>query len=388
MASTLQPGTGAQDSITLCLGGDVMTGRGIDQIQRHRCDPRLYEPWVHDARDYRRLAEQANGPIPAPVDPAYCWGEALAEIEARQPDLRLINLETAITARGAPWPGKGIHYRMHPDNLGMLTAARPDCCVLANNHVLDWGREGLDDTLAVLAQAGIAHAGAGPDAAAAEAPAVLPLPGGGRLLVFARATADSGVMEDWPATAQRSGVALLDGLGEASAQAFAAEVARWRRPGDLVLLSVHWGGNWGADVPAPQRRFARRLVDLGAVDLVHGHSSHHARAPEVWRGRLIVYGCGDLINDYEGIGREGPYDPAAVCLWFPRLARDGALQGLEVVPLRLRRLQLVRADAEARHSLRALLLHDSARTGIALADQADSSWRVGWRDGAEVAPRG
>ncbi|MEY5098115.1 MAG: hypothetical protein RJA36_834 [Pseudomonadota bacterium] len=379
----------AGDGITLWLAGDVMTGRGIDQIQRHRCDPRLYEPWVRDARDYVRLAEQVNGPVPAPVELAYVWGEALAEIEARQPDLRLINLETAVTARGEPWPAKGIHYRMHPDNVGLLAAASPDCCTLANNHVLDWGREGLDDTLQTLARAGIACAGAGADEAAADAPAALPLPGGGRLLVFARATADSGVPDGWRATARRSGVALLEGLGDASAQTFAAEVARWRRPGDRVLLSVHWGGNWGADIPAQQRRFARRLIDLGAVDLVHGHSSHCPRPHEVWQGKLILYGCGDLINDYEGIGREGPYDPAAVCLWFARIAREsGFLQGLEIVPLRLRRLQLARADADARHSLRNLLLHDSDQFGIALAEQPDGSWRVDWRDGAGVMPQG
>jgi poly-gamma-glutamate capsule biosynthesis protein CapA/YwtB (metallophosphatase superfamily) len=377
-----------RDGITLWLAGDVMSGRGIDQIQLRHCDPRLHEPWVRDARDYVRLAERVSGPVPAPVDPGYCWGAALAELDARRPDLRIINLETAITARGAPWPGKGIHYRMHPDNVGLLAAAGPDCCALANNHLLDWGREGLADTLAALGQAGIASVGAGPDAMTACAPAILPLPGGGRLLVFARATGDSGVMDGWSAAPDRSGIALLDALDEAAAQDFAAEVARWRRSGDLVLLSVHWGGNWGADIPQLQRRFARRLVELGAVDLVHGHSSHHARAPEVWRGKLIIYGCGDLINDYEGIGREGPCDPAAVCLWFARLARDGQLLGLEVVPLRLRRLQLVRADADARQGLRALLLHDSAQSGIELLDQPDGSWRVGWHDSAAVAMQG
>lgn len=336
----------ATDAITLWLAGDVMSGRGIDQIQRHHCDPRLHEPWVHDARDYVRLAERVNGRVPAPVDPTYVWGEALAEIEARRPDLRIVNLETAITARGEPWPGKGIHYRMHPDNLALLQAVRPDCCVLANNHVLDWGREGLADTLAALAWAGIACPGVGPDAESAAAPAVLLLPGGGRLLVFSRATTDSGVFDDWRAGPDRSGVALLDPLDGALAQAFAAEVARWRRPGDLVLLSVHWGGNWGAEVPAPQRRFARHLIDLGAVDLVHGHSSHCPRPYEVWQGKLILYGCGDLINDYEGIGREGPDDPSAVCLWFARLAREsGQLLGLERVPMWRRRMRLVRADA-------------------------------------------
>ena len=66
------------------------------------------------------------------------------------------------------------------------------------------------------------------------------------------------------------------------------------------MVSVHWGGNWGYDVPRDQRRFAHRLLD-GGVHLVHGHSSHHPRPVEVHDGKAVLYGCGDLVNDYEGI---------------------------------------------------------------------------------------
>lgn len=114
-----------------------MTGRGIDQILPHPVDPRLYEPWVTDAREYVGLAERANGPVPRPVDFAYVWGDALAELDAAAPDLRIVNLETAVTRNDEPWLGKGINYRMHPENVACLAAARLDCCTLANNHVLD-----------------------------------------------------------------------------------------------------------------------------------------------------------------------------------------------------------------------------------------------------------
>jgi poly-gamma-glutamate capsule biosynthesis protein CapA/YwtB (metallophosphatase superfamily) len=77
------------------------------------------------------------------------------------------------------WRGKEIHYRMHPQNIGCLTAARSDCCCLANNHILDWGYDGLAETLRTLDAAGIAHAGAGGDAAEAAAPAVLDVRGKG-----------------------------------------------------------------------------------------------------------------------------------------------------------------------------------------------------------------
>jgi poly-gamma-glutamate capsule biosynthesis protein CapA/YwtB (metallophosphatase superfamily) len=67
---------------------------------------------VHDARDYVALAERASGPIPAPVSWAYIWGDALAEMERAAPDACIVNLETAVTTADAPWPRKGIHYRM------------------------------------------------------------------------------------------------------------------------------------------------------------------------------------------------------------------------------------------------------------------------------------
>jgi poly-gamma-glutamate synthesis protein (capsule biosynthesis protein) len=124
-----------------------MTGRGIDQILPRPVNPVLYEPYLFDAREYVDLAEKANGPIPRPVSFDYIWGDALAELEAATVDARIINLETAITSAETPWPDKGIHYRIHPQNIGCLAAAGINACVLANNHVLDWGYEGLSETL-------------------------------------------------------------------------------------------------------------------------------------------------------------------------------------------------------------------------------------------------
>lgn len=367
------------DSLTLWLAGDVMTGRGIDQIQAHPGDPVLYESLVRDAREYVRLAEAVNGPVPAPVAPDYIWGEALAAIEQHQPELRLVNLETAITRAGRPWPGKGVHYRMHPANIACLTAAGIDGCALANNHVLDWERDGLRETLRSLQQAGIHSAGAGLDEEHATAPAVLPLADGRRLLMFSWATPDSGVPSQWRAQAQQPGIALLHGLDETAAQAVAHQVARTRRPGDRVLLSMHWGGNWGVEVPQLHQQFSRRLIELGAADLVHGHSSHHPRPLEVYRGRLILYGCGDLINDYEGITSMGRLDPSAVCLYFVRLSRaSGEVQQVVIVPMQLRRLQLVHADASARRNLQSLFESAGPRGSTRLRAQEDGSWQLRW----------
>ncbi len=71
-------GDAADARVRLLLLGDVMTGRGIDQIQRHPGHPRLYEGFVKSALEYVAIAEQANGPIPRSVDPTYVWGDVLA----------------------------------------------------------------------------------------------------------------------------------------------------------------------------------------------------------------------------------------------------------------------------------------------------------------------
>jgi poly-gamma-glutamate synthesis protein (capsule biosynthesis protein) len=369
----------ADDTLTLWLAGDVMTGRGIDQVQLHPGDPTLYEPHVRDARDYVRLAEKASAQVPAPVTPDYIWGDALSEIDRRRPDLRLANLETAITRGGRPWPDKVVHYRMHPDNIGCLLAARLDCVALANNHVLDWGQAGLHETLQTLQQAGVRHAGAGADAQGAAAPAALLLDSGTRLLLFSWAGPDSGVPERWAATPTRPGVALLPQWDDAGARQVAAQVAQHRRPGDRVVVSLHWGSNWGMEVPRQHRAFARQLIDLGAADLVHGHSSHHPRPIEVYRGHLILYGCGDLINDYEGIAGQEAFDPTAVCLYFAQISRaSGELQGLEIVPMRLRRLQLVHADAAARQALQSLWADAGKQSNTGVRAQADGGWRLQW----------
>ena len=334
--------------IRIFLGGDVMTGRGIDQVMPLPVDPVLHEPWVQDARTYVRLAEAANGPIPRPIGPEYVWGDALAELRRTDVDVRIINLETSITLSEAHWTGKVIHYRMHPGNVECLTAAAIDCCCLANNHVLDWGREGLAETLRTLDAAGLRYAGAGPDAPQAAVPAVLPAPGKGRVLVFSAGTPCSGIPREWCAREARSGVRLLPDLSESTARQLGSEIRRVKHPGDVAVLSVHWGGNWGYEVPAEQVEFAHRLIEEG-VDLVHGHSSHHVKPLEIYRERLILYGCGDFINDYEGIRGYEQYRSDLRLMFLLRLDPEtGQFLQARLVPLQARRFRLHRAtEADA-----------------------------------------
>lgn len=364
--------------VPLFLGGDVMTGRGIDQILGHPSDPALHEHYVHDARKYVALAERASGPIPRKADDDYVWGEALVQWKARRPALRIVNLETSITRRARPWP-KGINYRMSPANIGVLTAARFDCCGLANNHVLDWGPEGLAQTLAVLRGSRIAVAGAGERLAAAQAPAVLPLPGGRRLLVFAAATGDSGVPDDWAARETRAGVWRLPDLSARTVALVAAELARHRRAGDLVMFSLHWGGNWGYEVAPAERAFAHALIDEAGVHLLHGHSSHHPKAVEVHHGHLVLYGCGDLLNDYEGIGGHEAYRSDLGLMYFPQLETShGRLCELALVPTRIRGFRIQPAAPEDRRWLSDAMRREYGRMGCDVEEKPDGSWALVW----------
>src|SRR6266699_1000714 len=355
-----------------------MTGRGIDQVLPHPLNPRLYEPHISDARAYVELAENANGPVPRPVDFDYIWGEALPELRRAEVDLSIINLETAITTAETPWPGKEIHYRMHPRNMDCLSVAGINGCALANNHVLDWGHEGLLETLRTLDAAGVKHAGAGNGAEEAAAPAVLDVPGKCRVLLFSLGSTTSGVPRQWRATNVCPGVNLLDDLSEATASRIAKGMRQFQRPGDLLIASIHWGGNWGYDIPLEQITFAHHLIEEG-VPIVHGHSSHHLKSIEVFKGRLILYGCGDFLTDYEGIsGYESFRGDLALMYLVDLDSRSGELLSVRLVPMQMRRFRLEQTSAADARWLCNLLEQLGESFGTSAQPDGDNSLILEW----------
>ena len=355
-----------------------MTGRGIDQALPHPGAPGIHERHLRSAVDYVRLAEAANGPIQRPLGFSDLWGAAHEEWRRVQPDVRIVNLETSVTT-SEEWEPKGINYRMHPANVACLTAAGIDCCALANNHVLDYGPSGLLETLDTLRAAKVATAGAGRDAAQARAPAVLEVPGKGRVIVFSLGTTSSGIPLDWAATAERPGVDLLPDLSEATVRSVARRVREVKTVGDLVVASIHWGANWGYRVPPEQRSFAHGLVDAAGVDVVHGHSSHHAKGIEVRRGRPILYGCGDFISDYEGIRGHDEYRDDLVLMYFPSLdPGSGRLVRFRLTPLRMRRFQLVRPSQKEFGWLSDTLARECAKLGTSVERVDDGALELRW----------
>ena len=288
------------NSLRLFLGGDVMTGRGIDQLFALHNPDDFGKPDYVSGQQYLSWSSLLHGPEVLPVRHDYIWGTALSILDTAQPDFRLVNLETSITASAA-WEKKTYTFRMHPSNTACLNAAGLDCCVLANNHVLDFGMEGMHDTIGSLDSAGIGHTGAGSDIAEAERPFVKVLPGGKRILVFSWGFRDSGCgFAHWAADIKSPGINYLPDYSEASAKLMCRAIERYRRNGDLVVASLHWGRNRVQRIPPLHRAMARYLIDHADVDVIHGHSAHHVLEVEVYKGKPVLYGCGDLINDYEG----------------------------------------------------------------------------------------
>ena len=356
-----------------------MTGRGIDQILPHPNAPEIYEPYMDSALGYVELAERTHGPIARPADFAYVWGYALLELERRSPDVRIVNLETSVTSSDDYWRGKGINYRMHPNNIPCITAAQIDCCSLANNHVLDWSYKGLAETLEALHSAKVKSAGAGHNRQEAEAPAIMEVAGKGRVLVFACGAQSSGIPRAWAAADDAAGVNLLTDLSERTVRRFGDNVRRVKRRGDIAVASLHWGANWGYDIPREQVLFAHMLIDEAGVDVVHGHSSHHAKGIEVYKGKPIIYGCGDFLNDYEGIGGYNEFrDDLAVMYFVCMEAASGTLVALHMVPMQIKNFRLNRASKPDARWLGDMLSTQGSRFGTRVEMDEDNSMRLKW----------
>ena len=296
--------------VTLFLCGDVMTGRGVDQILPCPSDPLLHEPYVQSALEYVAMAEQTNGPISKPVSFSYIWGDAPEELDRVRPAARIINLETSITMSDHH-ERKGINYRMHPANTPCLTAAK---------------------------------------------------------IVFAAGTIDSGIEPDWAATDSAPGIALLHDLSDETAALIGDRVAGMKGPGDIAVLSIHWGENWGYEIPRGHRVFTRKLIDLARIDVVHGHSSHHPKGIEIYKNKPIIYGCGDFLNDYEGIAGYEEFRSHLVLGYFATIdSSAGNLLRLAMAPFQIKNFRLQQASTEDAAWLRSVM----TREGRPLGSQID-----------------
>ena len=156
-------------------------------------------------------------------------------------------------------------------------------------------------------------------------------------------------------------------LSETTVERIRQQVDELKRPGDIVVASIHWGGNWGYAIPGRHVDFAHRLIDEAGVDVIHGHSSHHPRPLEVHNGKLIIYGSGDFINDYEGIRGYEEYRDDLVLMYFAEIdPGSGKLVQLQLVPMQIRRFSLRRASEDDSLWLQQTLNRESRSMGTRL----------------------
>jgi poly-gamma-glutamate synthesis protein (capsule biosynthesis protein) len=248
--------------------------------------------------------------------------------------------------------------------------------------VLDWGQAGLLETLTTLERLRIKTAGAGRTIDEAAAPTVLDIAGKGRVLVLSVASTTAGIPTGWAAGPGVAGVNLLPDLSQATVTALAGQIARVRRPRDVVVVSIHWGPNWGYDIPDQQRRFAHALIDAAPVSVVHGHSSHHAKAIEVYRNRLVLYGCGDFLNDYEGIAGREEYRGDLTLMYIGDFDEEsGGFAALDLVPLQVRQFRLVRPSADDADWLRLTLDRESRKFEAGVAPGPGGRLALSWKRG-------
>lgn len=251
-------------ALTLGLTGDVMLGRKVDEFQQ------------------RRPGEAV-------------WGEVLGQLQAL--DGLLINLECCLSTRGQPWQRtyRPFHFRADPDwAVPALQAAGVDYASLANNHLLDFEVPALLDTVDVLSETGISHAGAGRTIEAAREPALVSFDG---LDVAVVSLTDN--TPEYAAGPTAPGVAHVPmELDAEERETVRTILARAKRHDpDLLVASLHWGPNMVAEPAENYRESGHFLIEEG-VDLIHGHSAHVFQGIEVYDGVPILYDCGDFVDDY------------------------------------------------------------------------------------------
>ncbi|EDP51861.1 scramblase family protein [Aspergillus fumigatus A1163] len=345
-------------TFTLNFVGDVMLGRLVDQLWPQHVDN------AHERRVVSYFIERY--PYLSKYTHRDPWGSALPLFH--NSDLNLINLETSATTTNDPWPSKAFNYRMHPANAAALREARIDYATLANNHTLDFGTDGLVETVWTMKESKIAFAGAGETTDESRRPAVLRLPrcaeahaqdsheqSSKSYSVHVYAASDH--PRDWAVVPTFHLIDYSARTREHLRTLLTSPPASTDTPEKpaLKIFSVHWGPNYTWQPAEKIRSLAHFLIDECGVDIVHGHSSHHVQGVERYRRKLIIYGCGDFVDDY-ALNEEYRNDLGAVWRVCVREEQDEeeadpescrlVLDRLEIFPTRCDRFQVTLLDPD------------------------------------------
>ncbi len=299
--------------LTLAFTGDVMLGRGVNR------------------------AILTYGP-------AYPWGNTLSML--RKADLRLINLECVITRYDEHWElsPKEFFFKADPLAIETLEAADIDYVSLANNHSLDFKRQGLLEMNELLDKNRVKHSGAGKNFKAASKPALI-RKRGLKIGILSITDNEAG----WAAGEITPGTYFIPiDVGAPTFEYLAKQISEFRNKLDILVLSAHWGPNMVERPPEKFQEFARQMIDAG-VDIFYGHSSHIFQGVEVYKNRLILYDTGDFVDDYV-VDPELRNDLSF--LFFVRIDKRKRINRIELIPTSIDNYQVnIASDSETKWSL-------------------------------------
>jgi len=298
--------------------------------------------------------------------PEYPWGDTLPIFH--RADLRVCNLECVISDRGAPWTvtPKVFHFRSDAKNIEVLRRARIDAVSLANNHILDFDYDAMFDTRKILDEAGIRHSGAGANVSDAARASISQVD---HTEVGFIAFTDN--EPEWGATDQHPGTFYVPiDVNDARAKRLFEIVRRAKAEVELLIVSAHWGPNWGYSPPVEHIHFAKALIDAGS-DIIFGHSGHVFRGIEFYRGRPISYCAGNFIDDY-AIDQIERNDESFI---FVIEVQNGLIEGLKLYPTLIRDFQARMAHGVDRERIVEKMEHLCADFGT----------RTSWEEGGYLA---
>jgi poly-gamma-glutamate synthesis protein (capsule biosynthesis protein) len=243
------------DNITIGFAGDTMLGRLVNEtIESHGYD--------------------------------YPWGNTLPLI--KNPDLRIINLETTLTTHKKAVP-KAFNFRASPDRVRTLQEAHIDIVNLANNHILDFDIKGMRETLKTLDKVNIKHVGAGENSEQAQ-----------KAVIIKKNDITIGVIgytdnePGWEAEHGKPGVNYIKAGDTAK---IAPLIKNLKKQVDIIIVTCHWGPNMRVRPSQEFINFTHDIIDAGA-DIIHGHSAHVFQGIEIYKNKLIMYDTGDFVDDY------------------------------------------------------------------------------------------
>jgi len=225
------------------------------------------------------------------------------------------NLETPVTRRGTPYADKAYSFRIRPELAACLRDLKIDAVSIANNHLMDYNVEGMEDTISYLDFLNISHAGGGDNLNEARRPAILKF---GKTDIYVLAYCNRPPKEYY-ATNRSPGITPIN------IEIIKDDIATYKARDNIVLVSLHWGIEQTSNPQPGQIRTAHEIIDSGA-DAIIGHHPHWPQGIEIYNGKPIIYSLGNFINGYYN---HIEMDNMAVALYF----RGSSLEQLKILPI-------------------------------------------------------